>query len=89
MNRETFKSLMAVGVLLNSALYLNGVFVAGLVESNPWAWRGALAGFGVTYLSYLLHFAGGTAEWPSAAARGLVWLSIAIGALAGVALLIG
>ena len=30
MDRATFKLVMAIGVLLNSALYLTGVFVAGL-----------------------------------------------------------
>lgn len=85
MDRAAFKSVMAAGVLINSALYLNGVFVAGLVEGNLWAWKLALAAFGVTYLSYLAQFI----REGSILAVGAVWLSIALGAAAGLALLIG
>lgn len=41
------------GIQINSALYLAGAFVAGLVVDNPLAWKLALAAIGVTYLSYL------------------------------------
>lgn len=85
MDRAAFKNIMAAGVLLNSALYLNGVFVAGLLQGNEWAWKLALVTFGVTYLSYVAQFV----RDGSAVAVILVWLSIGIGITAGFALLFG
>lgn len=42
-----------VGALLNSALYLLSVFVAGLVTAHPLAWKLAIVAFGVTFLSHV------------------------------------
>jgi hypothetical protein len=39
-----------IGALINSALYLVCVFVAGLVTGHPWAWRLAIASIGVSFL---------------------------------------
>ena len=43
------------GALLNSAIYLLCVFVAGIVTAHPFAWKEALVAMGITYLS---HYAG-------------------------------
>ena len=91
MDRATFKLVMAIGVLLNSALYLTGVLVAGLAEHNWPALRLTLAACGITYLSYICHFVANHDDndnWAKRA-RLLVLLSIAFGASAGVALLLG
>ena len=74
------------GILINSALYLVAVFYAGLWTQNPWAWKGAIATLGVTYLSYFVQVA-----WSKrrSIAGALVGLSIGLGVLAGLALLIG
>lgn len=86
--------ILARGVQINSALYLAGCFVAGLVTGNGWAWRFALAAAGVTYLSYLAQWEDARREATSFAtslwtiSRGLVLLSIALGAAAGLRLLV-
>ena len=88
MTRATYKLLMAIGVLLNSALYIAGCFIAGLLLGNTLAWRLALATAGVTYLSFVFHVVSETEgdAWQRAAGW-LVWLSIALGINAGAALL--
>lgn len=91
MNLATFKLMMAIGVLLNSALYLISVIAAGLVTHNHAAWWLGIAAAGTTYLSYVCHFAAAegdrTAETCQALAAPLVWFSIALGAAAGLWLL--
>lgn len=42
-----------IAILINSALYLTGVFVAGLMLGNGWAWKLALLTAGLCYLSYM------------------------------------
>lgn len=76
-----------VGALLNSALYLLTVFVAGLVTGHPIAAKCAVAAFGVTYLAYHLMVVGWVDGRFKPAANILVALSIAIGAFAGLDLL--
>lgn len=79
-----------VGAMLNSALYLVAVFAAGQVHGNVWAWKSAIAAMGVTYLSYLAQCA-----WQAdqgnvvlhKVSNAFVWLSIALGVAAGLALL--
>ena len=83
----TFKLVMAIGVLLNSALYLTGCVAAGLIVGNPLAWRMGLAAAGATYLSYICHFASEGNDWHGAWARVLVYTSILLGAFAGISLL--
>lgn len=73
-----------IGVLLNSALYLAGVFVAGLVMGNPYAWKFSLCSAGITYLSYLA----GLNAIPRWIVMLLVCSSIAAGTVAGLALLV-
>lgn len=43
---------LAIGIYINSALYLSGVFVAGLIVRNQLAWKLALVTAGLSYLSY-------------------------------------
>lgn len=74
-----------VGLLLNSALYLSGVFIAGLVTGNPWAWKMSLAAMGVTYLCYWFQ---ADTQLPPMAIRITVILSIVMGAAAGIGLLV-
>jgi hypothetical protein len=88
MSRETFKLVMAIGVLLNSALYLGGCMIAGLVIRNGAAWKLALAALGITYLSYVCHFSS-TSLGDALHSWGirLVFLSVALGVVSGLALL--
>lgn len=86
MDFATFRLMMTVGAQVNSALYLVGVFVAGLAGGNAWAWKLSLAALGVTYFGYLLHcIAEPGGRWQTAAVA-VVWLSIALGAVAGLSL---
>lgn len=91
MDRETFKLVMAIGVLLNSALYLTGVVVAGLVTHSAFSWRFGIIAAGLTYLSYVCHFGSNPDDRWGLACEGLaaplVWASIAAGVLAGLGLL--
>lgn len=72
------------GALVNSALYLVCVFVAGLVTGHPAAWKLALVAMGVTYLSHYAQLIPGV---PRASCIAIVALSIFIGMSAGVNLL--
>lgn len=75
-----------VGAMLNSALYLTAVFVAGLTTGNRHAALFAIAALGVTYLSYLAQL---FTLWPRfLTADRLVFVSIALGGAAGLSLLI-
>lgn len=74
--------IYAFGLIVNSALYLAAVFVAGLLTQNAWAWQAAIGTMGVTYLSYAAHLV----ERPRAA-RSLASLSILTGVVAGLRLL--
>lgn len=76
---------MLIGGILNSALYLAAVFIVGIVEHRWLATRGAVAAFGVTYLSYFVALG-----WPDAprAQAVIVWTSIALGAMSGLSLLV-
>jgi hypothetical protein len=74
--------IFAFGVMLNSALYLEACFMAGLFLSNPVAWRLAIAAMGVTYLSYSTQF---VEHWSR---RYLLIASIVLGAAAGLSLLV-
>jgi hypothetical protein len=72
-----------IGALINSALYLACVFIAGIVTAHPLAWKLALVAMGMTYLS---HYAQLT-TLAEIVAIVLVSLSIAFGLFAGLALL--
>lgn len=73
-----------VGALLTSALYLVCVFAAGLVTGHRFAWECAIVAMGVTYGSHYVQLI------PSISrdvCMGVVAASIALGAIAGIALL--
>lgn len=76
-----------VGALLNSALYLLCVFVAGLVTGHPIAAKLAIAAIGVTYLGYHLMIVDWIEGRFKSAANTLVAVSIALGIAAGLDLL--
>lgn len=69
-----------VGALVNSALYLVCVFVAGIVTAHPIAWKLAVAAMGVTFFVYVL------SRQPRVAVAA-VFLSWMLGAAAGINLL--
>lgn len=46
--------ILAFGAILNSALYLIFLFVAGLVTAHPMAWGAAIIDAGMIYVSYTL-----------------------------------
>ena len=73
-----------VGALVNSALYLACVFIAGLVTAHQIAWKFALITMGVTYLS---HYAQLIPRVPRQVSVALVGISIVLGLAAGLSLL--
>jgi hypothetical protein len=90
-----------LGALVNSALYLGSVFVAGIVTGNRLAWTLAIAAMGVTYLSYIVqtprvvpregYSYDPTPELrlpPHVLAVTMVMASILLGAFAGLSLLV-
>lgn len=77
-----------VGALINSALYLACVFIAGIVTAHPIAWKLALVAMGVTYLQHLTTLPDPSGWLPTLRFRLImVLLSIALGLAAGIALL--
>jgi hypothetical protein len=75
-------ALIRSGILINSALYLSGCFVAGLVVGSPLAWKAALLTAAICYLCYSAQDA-----WCQRLAQVLRVLSLLTGTAAGVALL--
>lgn len=47
------RNFIIIGLLLNSALALAGIFVAGLVTDTPLAWKMAIVCAGLIYFLYL------------------------------------
>ncbi len=88
MDQSTWKTILAIGVLLNSALYLAACITIGVVMHNGAAWKVGLASVGITYFSYICKCAEPDEPWTTVAPW-LVWLSIILGAAAGVVLLFG
>ena len=81
-------NLPVIGAMINSALYLVAVFIAAFIMGKDLAWKLDVAACGITYLSYVMMAAGQVREKPAMMlANALVWLSIALGAAAGIALL--
>ena len=78
-----------IGAIVNSAIYILLVFVAGLVRGYPVAWKLAIATAGVTYLSHLV--SGLASARNNAAvmhvATFFVGVSIGLGMIAGLDLL--
>lgn len=92
MDREPFNPLpyVLVGLIVNSALYLGAVFVAGLMLEKPLAWQGAIIAMGMTYVSYFVQIMPPGAPVSPALRAGQVLFvacSILAGIAAGIALL--
>lgn len=85
MNDE--RRFLYIAILLNSALYLTGVFVAGLMTGNRLAWAMALATAALCYLSPLVQAIGLDKVWRTGPLV-LVALSILFGGAAGIVLVI-
>lgn len=79
-----------IAILINSALYLTGVFVAGLMLGNGWAWKLALLTAGLCYLSYMVQLialhADGKAMVPLSLM--LIIATIVVGAAGGIMLVL-
>lgn len=52
------RDYMIIGLLLNSALVLTGIFVAGLVTNTRLAWELAIVSAGLVYFLYLFQLLG-------------------------------
>lgn len=77
--------LIAWGAIINSALYLVGLFSAGAILGVKWAAVLAIASAGATYLAYCVRL-----DWPQSAAGGLInLLAIALASTGGVVLVLG
>lgn len=79
------RSLILIAGIINSALYLIGVFVAGLLTNHPRAWALALITAGLCYLSALVQIT--FPSWRAIASALVLW-SIICGVLAGFAVLL-
>ncbi len=77
------QKFLAIGIYLNSVLYLAGCFLAGMTTGNVWAWKVALASAAFCYLAYVSQVNDGP-RWASAF---VVWLSVLAGMVAGIFLL--
>ena len=90
MTWATYKTLCVIGLMINSAIYLVAVLVLAVMFNRPLVWRFDLVAVGVTYLSYSAHvLSQGTGDRWHSVALALVWLSIFLGATAGLALFFG
>ena len=80
-----------IGALINSALYLVCVFVAGLVTGHSWAWKLAIVSLGVTFLIYATELSTPTsvekAHTRANLLIGMIPISWLLGAAAGILLL--
>lgn len=74
---------IAIGIYINSALYLAGAFIAGLLLQNAWAWKLALVSAGISYIGYSLQVEKAPYRFSVLA----VAVSILFGALSGLSLL--
>ena len=75
--------LLVIGIYINSALYLAGVFVAGIITNNPTAWKLSLATAGFCYLTYTAQVMGAQ----RAACLALFATSVVLGVFSGLSLL--
>lgn len=90
---EVLIQLFSRGLLLNSALYLCGCFVAGMVTGTDWAWKASLASMGLAYVSYAIQTAqvlngSGREPWTTMVTVGVTGLSITAGIISGCVLLL-
>jgi hypothetical protein len=82
--KRVHRSAILGGVLVNSAIYLVGCFMAGMVLHNGVAWRLALASMGLSYCSYVVQL---IEPVPMRAVLFVTGASFVIGIAAGLALL--
>lgn len=75
--------LLAIGAIVNSALYLAAVFVAALVVGARASEFLSIAGFGATYLSYILDL-----NYSGKLSACFRFVPILVSAAAGIALLL-
>lgn len=77
-----------LGAIINSALYLSAVFVAGISTDHPDAWKLAIVAIGMTYLSHVFGmFVVSNPTKSNRVAQGLVvFASIVVGIFAALAL---
>lgn len=80
----TDRDWIILGLLLNSALALIGIFVAGLVLGVPVAWKMAIASAALIYFLYLFQVMG----WKASLMNTTQACAIAAGAIGFVALLV-
>ena len=77
------QKFLAIGVYINSALYLAGCFIGSMATGNVMGWKLAIAAAGFCYFAYVAQV-NDAPRWASSTA---VWLSIIAGIAAGVVLL--
>lgn len=83
-------NLVLISGMINSALYLIGVFIAGIITHNPAAWKIALFTAALCYLSALAQaIIPADSRIYGWVVTGFVAASVAFGAAGGIALLIG
>lgn len=88
MDQRTFIAL-AAGALINSSLYVAGVFIASVIEGNQVAMMLALATAGLNFLSYTFQMSiDPLSEDGRLVSIGLVAISIFLGIAAGFALIV-
>lgn len=83
------QKFLMFAALLSSALYLTGVFVAGLATSNGLAWKLALVSEGMCFIAYVCQYLWALHPIYAAVASTAVACSVFAGAAAGMALLLG
>lgn len=74
---------LAIGCYINSALYLAGCFIAGIVYGHPYAWKLAVVTYGICFLGYLSQ----VSEFRAYVSFFLVVTSILTGIASGLTLL--
>lgn len=79
---------LLLGCYINSALYLVGCFVAGMLLHSP-AWKWALAASGAAFLSYIIQAWGYALDRKDVAIAGMAssLMSNVLGLVAGLLLL--
>jgi hypothetical protein len=78
---------LAILAGLNSALFLTGAYVAGMVTGNPLAWKMALASCGLAFIGYVAQYLSGVRQAYWYVAGIATAASIVAGVISGGALL--
>lgn len=82
------QKLLIVAALVNGAMYLTAVFVAGLVTQNSLAWKLAIVAMGFAFLGYVAQYHQFTAWYFKSAMGTLTAGSVVVAVLACGALLL-